>query len=99
MSHLDLDGADLGPGHDVVEVVLVHEVVAGVAAAHHQRHRGLVILGKEKINKNPKNMSLFIYLGGTLAKEIAVERSGRVGDWVPIIISDREKIKHVNLKT
>ena len=60
LSHLDLDGADLGPGHDVVEVVLVHEVMAGVAAAHHQRNRGLVILWKEKINKNPRYVSVRI---------------------------------------
>ena len=48
-AHIDLDGADLSPGHDVVEVVLVHEVVTGVAAAHHQRHCGLVILDEAKI--------------------------------------------------
>ena len=47
-AHLDLDGADLSPGHDVVEVVLVHEVVTGVTAAHHQRHCGFVILGNGK---------------------------------------------------
>ena len=47
LAHLDLDGTDLGPGHDVIEVVLVHEVVAGVTPSHHQRHRGLVILRRK----------------------------------------------------
>ena len=81
-----VEGFNLVPAHNIIEVVAVHEIMSRVSSSHHQSHRGLIVLGKHQLFLYFVSQPHCLHLDGALPEHVAVEGGGTVGYRVPVVV-------------